>query len=96
MAETIGSLVDKISIVNLKLVHMHEQTERRDALPDHKEQCAQRIAVLKIQHDDLCRELDDLITNVRAGKKKIKVYRQYKMYNDPRYRASSSPGGKTT
>ncbi len=86
MAETIGSLVDKLSIVELKIYHMREQTERADADAAHRARCADRLAVLELQRDDLAVELTELWGRVRAGTYRPKVYRQFKMYNDPQYR----------
>lgn len=90
MAETIGSLVDKISIVELKVFHMQKQTERQDATDEHRQICAQRLRVLEEQLSDLGNELSDLFDAVLSGKKKMKVYRQFKMYNDPAYRQKQS------
>ncbi len=86
MAETIGSLVDKITIVELKRYHMQKQTEREDASEKHRQTCRQKLAVLHVQRDDLVEELNQLFRDVLAGTAQLKVYRQFKMYNDPRYR----------
>ncbi len=86
MAETIGSLADKLTIVELKIFHMREQVARADAEAAHRARCAERLAVLEAQRDDLATELTELWEGVRAGTYRPKVYRQYKMYNDPRYR----------
>jgi len=86
MAETIGSLADKLSIVELKIYHMREQVERPDAGPAHRARCADRLATLELQRDDLAAELTELWERARAGTYRPKVYRQFKMYNDPRYR----------
>jgi hypothetical protein len=86
MAETIGSLADKLSIVELKVYHMREQAERRDADGAHRARCADRLAVLQTQRDDLAAELSELWQRVEAGTYRPKVYRQFKMYNDPQYR----------
>jgi len=86
MAETVGSLVDKLSIVELKIYHMREQVERRDADEVHRARCADRLAVLQCQRDDLATELSSLWESVTAGAYRPKVYRQFKMYNDPQYR----------
>ncbi len=86
MAETIGSLVDKISIVELKIFHMEAQVHRRDASEEHRRACTQKLEVLKEQRDDLARELSELTEAVLSGNKKMKIYRQFKMYNDPAYR----------
>lgn len=89
MAETIGSLVDKISIFELKCFHMKEETERRNVPKKHIEECKKRLLILKRQRDDLMEELDKLFQDVLKGKKKLKVYKQFKMYNLPEYRNRS-------
>ncbi|MFH1379013.1 MAG: DUF4254 domain-containing protein [bacterium] len=89
MAETIGSIVDKITIIDLKIFHMHEQLKRSDIPRAHAVSCGQRLTVLETQKNDLCRELDKLVQDAVQGRKKIKIYRQYKMYNDPAYKTSS-------
>ncbi len=86
MAETVGSLVDKLSIVELKIYHMQEQAEREDAAPEFRERCGERLAVLRVQRDDLAEELSGLLSDIASGKTVPKVYRQFKMYNDPQYR----------
>jgi hypothetical protein len=86
VAETIGSLADKLSIVELKIYHMREQVGRAEADAAHRARCAERVAVLESQRDDLAAELAELWERVRAGTYRPKVYRQFKMYNDPRYR----------
>lgn len=91
MAETVGSLVDKLSIVELKIYHMREQAQRSDADTVHREQCARRADVLAEQRDDLAAELTDLWQRILNGTYRPKVYRQYKMYNDPRYRSGGTP-----
>lgn len=86
MAETVGWLADKLSIVELKIYHMKEQAERPDADPEFRSNCEQRVAVLRMQRDDLAGELTTLLADVASGRVVPKVYRQFKMYNDPRYR----------
>jgi hypothetical protein len=88
MAETVGSLVDKLSIVELKVYHMREQVDRADADPAHRARCAEKLSVLLIQRDDLATEMTELWVRVAAGTYRPKVYRQFKMYNDPQYRIS--------
>ncbi|MCG3203864.1 MAG: hypothetical protein KCHDKBKB_00541 [Elusimicrobia bacterium] len=88
MAETVGSLVDKISIIELKIFHMQKQIDRKDASPDHRMKCVSRLEIMHEQRNDLVSELSDLFDAVLLGQKKMKVYRQFKMYNDPAYRAS--------
>jgi hypothetical protein len=89
MAETVGWLADKISIVELKIYHMQEQAEREDATPEFRERCEQRLAVLRMQRDDLAEELTGLLRDIASGKTVPKVYRQFKMYNDPQYRSGT-------
>lgn len=86
MAETIGSLVDKIAIVNLKIYHMQEQLTRKDVEDDFKLKIKDKISILRIQKKDLEDELTELFYNVISGKTRMKIYRQFKMYNDPKYR----------
>ncbi len=92
MAETVGSLVDKLTIVELKRYHMAEQAERADRGPEWRARCAGRLAVLTEQRDDLAAELTALVDGLAAGRRTLKVYRQFKMYNDPAYRAPPDAG----
>ena len=86
VAETVGWLADKLSIVELKIYHMREQADRKDAAPDFRERSEARLEVLRMQRDDLAGELTQLLSDVAAGRVVPKVYRQFKMYNDPQYR----------
>jgi Protein of unknown function (DUF4254) len=86
VAETVGWLVDKITIIELKIFHMREQAERDDVSAEFRERCEARLGVMREQRDDLARELTQLVADI-AGKRVVpKVYRQFKMYNDPQYR----------
>jgi hypothetical protein len=85
MAETIGWLADKITISELKIYHTREQLERTDVGPEHKELCRRRLEVLLRQNEDLKEELSALYADVVSGKVQLKIYRQFKMYNDPRF-----------
>lgn len=87
MAETIGSLADKLTIAELKIYHMREQSLRKDAFAGFKKECKDRIKALCRQRDDLVEELNQLFHDVLAGRRQLKVYRQFKMYNDPKYRS---------
>ncbi len=87
MAETVGWLADKISILELKIFHMQEQADRKGAAPEFRARCAERVAVLKTQRDDLAAEMTELLAGIASGRVVPKVYRQFKMYNDPAYRA---------
>jgi hypothetical protein len=90
VAETVGWLADKISIMELKIYHMREQSERHDATPEFRARCAERLAVLELQRDDLAAELTTLLGDLASGKVVPKVYRQFKMYNDPTYRSGGA------
>ena len=85
MAETVGSLVDKISIMELKIYHMREQVERADVSDEFRQQSSDRLAILQLQRDDLAEELRLLLDDIASGRVVPKVYRQFKMYNDPRF-----------
>jgi hypothetical protein len=86
VAETIGWLADKLSIIELKIYHMEEQADRADVTDDFRAQCRNRLEVMREQRDDLAAELTTLLADVASGRVVPKVYRQFKMYNDPRYR----------
>ncbi len=85
MADTVGWIVDKITIIELKIYHMREQANRADVSPDFKERCEARIGVMQEQRDDLAKEITTLIADMAGGRVVPKVYRQFKMYNDPQY-----------
>ena len=82
-SETVGSMVDRLSILSLKVHAMHQQTLRTDADEAHRSACAQRHRRLCEQRDDLASCLGALVADVRAGRAYFKIYRQFKMYNDP-------------
>jgi len=84
--ETVGSLIDKLSINELKIYHMTEQTERDDISEDFRQDCHSRLRILKLQKEDLKSELQELMDDVSVGKKTFKVYRQLKMYNEKKYK----------
>ncbi len=75
--------VDRLSILALKIYHMKEQTERTDASAEHIEKCKSKLAILLEQQKDLDLAIDQLLDDIKSGRKYMKVYRQMKMYNDP-------------
>lgn len=75
--------VDRLSILALKIYHMREQAERTDATAEHREKCGAKLQVLLEQQRDLSLAVDQLLDDIQAGRKYMKVYRQMKMYNDP-------------
>jgi hypothetical protein len=87
VAETVGWLADKLSIMELKIYHMREQAERTDASEEFRRQCSEKLSVLRMQRDDLAAELGTLLRDIASGRVVPKVYRQFKMYNDPTYRS---------
>ena len=90
MAETVGWLVDKLTIIELKIYHMREQAERADVTDDFRARCDARLEVMREQRDDLAAELTQLIRDMAGGRVVPKVYRQFKMYNDPQYKLPPS------
>jgi len=81
--ETPGSTIDRLSILALRRYHMQEQADRPDASQEHRDKVNARLAVLAEQHADLSRSLAELLEDIFAGRKRLKVYFQFKMYNDP-------------
>ncbi|MBO5466808.1 MAG: DUF4254 domain-containing protein [Prevotella sp.] len=75
--------VDRLSILALKIYHMQEQVDRKDASDEHKQKCAAKLEVLLEQQKDLSLAIDQLLEDIEAGRIYMKVYRQMKMYNDP-------------
>jgi hypothetical protein len=81
-SETPAWLLDRMSILMLKIYHMHEQTQRKDARLDHIVRCQGKLDVLLEQKNDMRTAYDELIEDIGSGTRKFKVYRQMKMYND--------------
>ena len=75
--------IDRLSILALKIYHMKEQAERTDASDEHRQKCQAMLNVLLEQQVDLGTAIDQLLEDITAGRKYMKVYRQMKMYNDP-------------
>ena len=75
--------IDRLSILMLKIYHMQQEVDRTTADVAHKEQCAKKLAVLLEQQKDLSAAIDQLLDDIQAGRKYMKVYKQMKMYNDP-------------
>ncbi|MFP5390381.1 MAG: DUF4254 domain-containing protein [Gammaproteobacteria bacterium] len=82
-SETAGAMIDRLSILALKLYHMREQTMRKEVSEAHRETCRARLIRLNAQRMDLGACLEGLLADVAAGLAYFKMYRQYKMYNDP-------------
>lgn len=75
--------IDRLSILALKIYHMNEEVLRTDVTPEHHAQCEKKLNVLLEQQKDLSTAIDQLLADIEAGHKYMKVYKQMKMYNDP-------------
>lgn len=82
-SETPGNLLDRLSILTLKVYYMGHEAERQEAPRAHRQACRQRLAVLREQRDDMYGCLCRLCLDLWSGRKIFKLYRQFKMYNDP-------------
>jgi len=82
-SESPGLIIDRLSILTLKIYHTREEAERPDAPPGHDERNRGRLAVLLEQRSDLADCLDALWRDTLSGARRFKLYRQMKMYNDP-------------
>lgn len=82
-SETAGSMIDRLSIVSLKIFHMQKQTLRTGVDQSHIDTCQQKLARLTEQRGDLQHCLDRLLDEAGRREAYFKVYRQFKMYNDP-------------
>lgn len=74
--------IDRLSILALKIYHMREEAHRTEATASHREGCAAKLQVLLEQRSDLSQAIDQLLDDIAAGRKYMKVYKQMKMYND--------------
>lgn len=82
-SESPAWVIDRLSILALKIYHMTEETLRTDANFEHINVCTQKLDVLLAQRNDLSQSLDELLEDIGNGVKYMKVYKQMKMYNDP-------------
>jgi len=73
---------DRLSILALKIYHMNEETNRKEATLEHRDKCQAKLNILLEQRTDLSSAIEDLITDISNGDKFMKVYKQMKMYND--------------
>ena len=74
--------IDRLSILALKVYHMQEEADRKDASQNHIDKCQQKLNVLLEQREDLSTAIDQLLGDIEAGNKYMKFYKQMKMYND--------------
>lgn len=82
-SETPGLIVDRLSILALKIYHTDEQAHRASATPEHRAENLDRLHILEQQRADLAECLDELWREVISGRRRFRLYRQLKMYNDP-------------
>jgi hypothetical protein len=81
-SETPAWLLDRMSILMLKIYHMKEQTQRSDVSAEHLRKCQEKLRILMEQKTDMRLAFDELIEDITNGTRRFKVYRQMKMYND--------------
>jgi hypothetical protein len=81
--ETPGSVIDRLSIMSLRMFHMQEQIDRDDVDEMHREKARTKLRLCQEQYADLSHSLELLLEDLVAGRARLKVYRQMKMYNDP-------------
>ncbi|MDF1758726.1 MAG: DUF4254 domain-containing protein [Legionellaceae bacterium] len=82
-SETPGMMIDRMSILALKLYHMREQANRQDVDDSHRQKCLQKTNTIILQKDQLGSCLSELIQEVKNKTRTFRVYHQFKMYNDP-------------
>jgi len=81
--ETPAWAFDRLSILQLKIYHMEQEVIRTDVSKEHIHKCQEKLDVLLQQEIDLSTAIEQLLQDFAAGRKKMKVYKQMKMYNDP-------------
>jgi len=82
-SETPGSIIDRLSILALRIFHLEENLQRDDITESLRQTVLQKIEIAACQQTDLSHCLDELWNEILAGRKRHKIYRQLKMYNDP-------------
>ena len=82
-SETAGAMIDRLSILALKIFHMAQQARRTDADAEHLSVCRAKLHILREQRADLAACLALLLEDIENGRAYFKQYRQFKMYNDP-------------
>ena len=99
-SETPGMMIDRLSILALKLYHMRLEATRESATEEHRRKCSEKAVVLEEQLSDLAGCLQELLNQLQSGTRRFKIYRQFKMYNDatlnPQLYVKISGGGDRT
>jgi hypothetical protein len=85
-SESPGMIIDRLSILALKNYHMNLQTKRQDVDETHRQNCQQKWLVLVEQKNQLLACLQQFIDEIQAKTRTFRIYHQFKMYNDPKYR----------
>ncbi|MDR1882945.1 MAG: DUF4254 domain-containing protein [Prevotella sp.] len=75
--------IDRLSILALKIYHMQQEADRKNATAERREQASNKLQILLAQRKDLSTAIEELFEDIKTGRKYMKVYRQMKMYNDP-------------
>ncbi len=75
--------IDRLSILHLKIYHMSQEVDRKNSSAEHLAQCKAKLGILLEQKEDLSTSIQKLIEDISSGEKRMKVYKQMKMYNDP-------------
>jgi hypothetical protein len=81
--ETPAWAIDRLSILALKIYHMHQEVVREDVEQSHRDACQKKLDTLLAQQVDLSTAIEELLEDIEAGRKYMKTYKQMKMYNDP-------------
>ena len=72
--ETPAWAVDRLSTLILKIYHMRQELDRPEATSEHRIKSQKKLDVLLEQKNDLCMALDQLLVDINAGRKYMKVY----------------------
>jgi hypothetical protein len=81
--ESAGSVIDRLTIFVLKKIHMEIETNRKDSEIELRKNCAEKLEMINRQIKDLASAYDFLIEEIKTGKRRYALYKQFKMYNDP-------------
>jgi Protein of unknown function (DUF4254) len=82
-SETPAWLLDKMSILQLKIYHFEAQAQQKDQSEELKKSVLEKLHILQIQEQDLAQCYNELMDDLRTGLKYMRLYKQMKMYNDP-------------
>jgi len=82
-SETPGMIIDRLSILSLKQYHMKTQTEREEVTHEHRRNCEAKLKIIHQQLLQIQDCLNNLCSEIKQKTRTFKIYRQFKMYNDP-------------